>query len=151
MASCSGSYIRLLSGYICAVIVGLAGVFLTLELEEAIQLRRAPGIMLIFPARLFEMAGVILHGLPVALLLAAPFTLLASLAIIRYRAWQWQIFVIAGACSPFFGIVLLQLVTQNRFFARDIYTLSLALIPAGIAAALIFRAIGFRRIIVAER
>ncbi len=151
MQTCSGSYIRLLSGYICAVIVGLAGVFITLELEEAIQLRKAPGIMLIFPARLFEMAGMIQHGLPVALLLAAPFTLLVSLAIIRYRAWQWQVFVIAGACCPFFSIVLLQLATQARFFARDIFTLSLTLIPAGIAAALVFRAIGFRRIIVAQR
>lgn len=147
---CSGRYIRLFSGYICAVTVGLAGVFITLELEEAIQLRRAPGIMLIFPARLFEMAGVMLHGLPVALLLAAPFTVLVSLVIIRYQAWQWQVFAITGACCPFFGIVLLQLVTGNRFFVRDIYTLSLVLIPAGIVAALVYRAIGFRCMILPE-
>jgi hypothetical protein len=125
-------------GYAAAVFVGVMGIWATLEVTDAFTYGRLPRFML-FPGSILPVLRLTLEILPVALLLAAPFTLLATWVLLRMRWNRWWHFAIAGAACPLSGIVLLQLATWGRFFNQNEASMAMSLAPTGMICAIIYR------------
>lgn len=133
------------AGYTAAVFVGVMGIWATMEVEDAFTYSRLPHFISMFPRPIVQALQLTLEILPVALLLAAPFTLLATwvLLLMRWNAW-WH-FAIAGAACPLSGIALLQLATWGRFFHQNEAAMALSLAPTGMVSALIYWLIALPR------
>lgn len=136
--------VRFGAGYAAAVFAGMMGLWATLDIEEAVTYGRLPHSVLLFPEPVLIALRLTVEILPIALLLAAPFTLLATFVLIRKGWRRWWHFAIAGAACPLSGIILLELLTLGRFFNGNETFLAIALIPTGIISALLFWLIAFR-------
>lgn len=135
---------RFTAGYVFAVLVGLVGMWVTMEIEDAVIYGRPPLFILLFPDHVLRVMRVTVKILPLCLLLALPCPLV-SLLIMKKRGWQrWWHFVIAGAACPILGIAAVQLLTLGRFFNRNVMVLALELVPTGIISALVLWFIAFR-------
>ncbi|MGQ2967856.1 MAG: hypothetical protein ACT6RF_03835 [Allorhizobium sp.] len=132
------------AGYAAAVFVGVMGIWATLEVTDAFTYGRLPRFML-FPGAILPVLRLTLEILPVALLLAAPFTLLATRVLLRMRWNRWWHFAIAGAACPLSGIALLQLATWGRFFNQNSASMALSLVPTGMICAIIYWLIALPR------
>ncbi len=132
------------AGYAAAVFVGVIGIWATLEVTDAFTYGRLPRFMH-FPGSILPVLRLTLEILPVALLLAAPFTLLATWVLLRMRWNRWWHFAIAGAACPLSGIALLQLATWGRFFHQNAASMALSLVPTGMVCAIIYCLIAFPR------
>jgi hypothetical protein len=126
------------AGYAAAVFVGVMGIWATFEVTDAFTYGRLPCFML-FPGSILPVLRLTLEILPVALLLAAPFTLLATWVLLRMRWNRWWHFAIAGAACPLSGIALLQLATWGRFFNQNEASMAMSLAPTGMICAIIYR------------
>ncbi|MDM8013901.1 MAG: hypothetical protein QUV26_08300 [Rhizobium sp.] len=126
------------AGYAAAVFVGVMGIWATFEVTDAFIYGRLPRFML-FPGSILPVLRLTLEILPVALLLAAPFTLLATWVLLRMRWNRWWHFAIAGAACPLSGIALLQLATWGRFFNQNEASMAMSLAPTGMICAIIYR------------
>lgn len=133
------------AGYAAAVFVGVMGIWATLEVTDAVTYGRLPLFVLIFPGSILQALRLTAEIMPVALLLAAPFTLLATWVLLRMRWNSWWHFAIAGTACPLSGIALLQLATWGRFFHQNEASLALSLVPTGMVSALIYWLIAFPR------
>ncbi|MDM7979631.1 MAG: hypothetical protein QUV71_04710 [Rhizobium sp.] len=107
-------------------------------MTDAFIYGRLPRFML-FPGSILPVLRLTLEILPVALLLAAPFTLLATWVLLRMRWNRWWHFAIAGAACPLSGIALLQLATWGRFFNQNEASMAMSLAPTGMICAIIYR------------
>lgn len=125
------------AGYAAAVFVGVMGIWATLEVTDAFTYGRLPRFML-FPGSILPVLRLTLEILPVALLIAAPFTLLATWVLLRMCWNRWWHFAIAGAACPLSGIALLQLATWGRFFHQNAASMALSLVPTGMICAIIY-------------
>lgn len=125
-------------GYAAAVFLGVMGIWATFEVTDAFTYGRLPRFML-FPGSILPVLRLTLEILPVAVLLAAPFTLLATWVLLRMRWNRWWHFAIAGAACPLSGIALLQLATWGRFFNQNEASMAMSLAPTGMICAIIYR------------
>lgn len=127
------------AGYAAAVFVGVMGIWATFEITDAVSYGRLPLFVLIFPGSILQALRLTLEILPVALLLAAPFTLLATWVLLRMHWNRWWHFALAGAACPLSGIALLQLATWGRFFNQNEASMAMSLAPTGMICAIIYR------------
>lgn len=133
------------AGYAAAVFVGVMGIWATFEVTDAFTYGRLPHFISMFPRPILQALQLTLEILPVALLLAAPFTLLATWVLLRMRWNRWWHFAIAGAACPLSGIALLQLATWGRFFNQNLASMALLLVPTGMICAIIYWLIALPR------
>ncbi|WP_156318482.1 hypothetical protein [Rhizobium sp. AAP43] len=131
-------------GYAAAVFAGVMGIWATMEISDALTYGRLPLFILVFPESILTTLRLTLDVLPATLLLAAPFTLLATWILVRQHWNRWWHFAIAGAACPLTGIVLLQLATWGRFFHHNEAAIALLLMPTGMISALVYWLIAFR-------
>ncbi|THV21365.1 hypothetical protein [Peteryoungia ipomoeae] len=142
---------RFTAGYAAAVFVGVMGIWTTLEISDAITLGRLPLFILIFPDQILNAVRLTVQVMPESLLLAAPFTALATWVLIRMRWNRWWHFAIAGAACPLSGIILVQLASWGRFFHHNEAAMALILLPTGMISALIYWLIAVRPLQVLAR
>jgi hypothetical protein len=142
LKTCSIRWGRIGLGYIAAVFVGMMGTWASLEIADAITYGRPP-LFSLYPGRILRITKLAIKMLPAAMLIAAPFTLLATACLIKLRLRRWWHFSLAGAASPLAGIMCAQLLTMGRFFHHDVTPLAFGLMPIGILAAWIYWLIGF--------
>ncbi|MFD1745757.1 hypothetical protein ACFSE1_09820 [Rhizobium helianthi] len=136
---------RFTAGYTLAVLVGVLGMWVTMEIEDAVLYGRLPLFILLFPDHVLKVLRLTANIMPICLLLALPCALVSLLIMKRRGRQQWWHFVIAGAVCPLLGITALQLLTFGRFFNRSIVFLALELVPTGIFAALVLWFVAFRQ------
>jgi hypothetical protein len=127
------------AGYAAAVFVGVMGIWTSMDVSNAWNYGRLPHFIQIFPRSILQAVRLTLEVMPVALLLAAPFTLLATWVLLRMRWNRWWHFAIAGAACPLSGIVILQLASWGRFFHHNAASMALLLVPTGMICAIIYR------------
>jgi hypothetical protein len=135
---------RFTAGYTCAVLVGLLGIWITLEIEDAVLYGRPPLFILLFPEHVLKVLRLTVTIIPVCLVLALPCALVSL--IMKRRGWlRFRHFVAAGTACPLLGIAALQLLTWGRFFNGNAMRMALELVPAGIISAVVFWLLAFRQ------